>query len=193
MDLVTGNEGFRDSCQVASLVTEQEHAVSCAQGLPASEKIRIVEVGSGFGGTSAPVMQALAEFADRVVFVYTDISPQLVAYGHRTYGPSYPFAQFRLLDVEESVDSQVRLRAGKEVIKTLDVSDHMVLCDMEASILTDCIWHLIAPPDQKSVGHTRGLRGLRVRQSSDVRTLVNVATAPMLWMASCKHVLRFIL
>ena len=103
------------------LVTRQGHTVTCVQGLPASEKIRIVEVGSGSGSTSALVMQAVTEFADRVVFVYTDISPQLVAYGHRTYGPSYPFAQFRLLDVEESIESQVCLRAGEDVIKTWDV------------------------------------------------------------------------
>ena len=106
---VTGKQGIRGSCWVASLVTRQGHAVARVQALPASEKIRIVEVGSGSGGTSVVVMQALAEFADRVVFVYTDISPQLVAYGHRTYGPSYPFPQFRLLDVEQSVESQVCL------------------------------------------------------------------------------------
>ena len=116
--LLANYMGIRDSCYVASLVKCQGHVVLHVQGLPASEKIRLVEVGSGSGGTSALVMQALAEFADRVVFVYTDISPQLVAYGHRTYGPSYPFAQFRLLDVEESVESQVRLRGGEEVIKT---------------------------------------------------------------------------
>ncbi len=78
------------------------------QMLPAGQRVRIVEVGSGSGGTSVVVMAALAELGERVEFVYTDISPQLVAYGRKTYGPTYPFATFRLLDVEKDVEPQVR-------------------------------------------------------------------------------------
>lgn len=55
--------------------------------IPSWEKVRIVEVGSGSGGTSAVVMPELLEFGDRVEFVYTDISAQLVGYGRKTYGP----------------------------------------------------------------------------------------------------------
>ena len=69
--------------------------------------MRIVEVGSGSGGTSELVMEALLPHKDRVEFVYTDISTQLVGYGRRTYGPRFPFAQFRLLDVEKEVQHQV--------------------------------------------------------------------------------------
>ena len=79
-----------------------------AQVLPAGEKVRMVEIGSGSGGTSVVVMDALAaDLGDRIEFVYTDISPQLVAYGRRTYGSRYPFAVFRLLDVEKDVEPQV--------------------------------------------------------------------------------------
>ena len=66
-----------------------------------------MEVGSGSGGTSAVVMAALADLAKHVDFVYTDISPQLVAYGRKTYGPRYPFASFQLLDVEKDTEDQV--------------------------------------------------------------------------------------
>jgi hypothetical protein len=55
------------------------------------------------------IMDALAEIAERVELTYTDISPQLVAYGSKTYGPKYPFVRFALLDVEKGVSSQVRL------------------------------------------------------------------------------------
>ena len=79
----------------------------CAQVLPAGEKVRIVEVGSGSGGTSVVVMAALADLGQRIEFVYTDISPQLVAYGRKTYGRQYPFAIFRLLDVERDIEPQV--------------------------------------------------------------------------------------
>ena len=79
------------------------------QVLPAGQKVRIVEVGSGSGGTSVVVMAALADLAERIEFVYTDISPQLIAYGRKTYGPTYPFATFRLLDVEKDTEEQVCL------------------------------------------------------------------------------------
>ena len=69
-------------------------------------QIRIVEIGSGSGGTSVVVMAALAPYADSVEFLYTDISPALVGYGHKTYGDTYPFARFQLLDVDRDVESQ---------------------------------------------------------------------------------------
>jgi len=69
--------------------------------------VRIVEIGSGSGGTSAVVMAALADLDARVDFVYTDLSPQLVAYGRRTYGRQYGFAHFATLDVEADVVEQV--------------------------------------------------------------------------------------
>ena len=75
--------------------------------MPAGQKVRIVEVGSGSGGTSVVVMEALADLHEHVEFVFTDISPQLVAYGRKTYGPRYPFAVFRLLDVEKDTVPQV--------------------------------------------------------------------------------------
>ena len=72
--------------------------------------MRILEVGSGSGGTSVVVMEALADLHEHVEFVYTDISPQLVAYGRKTYGPRFPFVRFRLLDVEKDVAAQVGLQ-----------------------------------------------------------------------------------
>ncbi len=67
----------------------------------------MVEVGSGSGATSVVVMEALAHLADRLEFVYTDLSPQLVAHGRKTYGARYPFASFQLLDIEKDTGEQV--------------------------------------------------------------------------------------
>ena len=66
-----------------------------------------MEIGSGSGGTSVMVMDALAQYAERVELTYTDISPQLVAYGRRTYGQQYPFVRFHVLNVEKDVVPQV--------------------------------------------------------------------------------------
>ena len=81
--------------------------IATVQVIRSDQKVRIVEVGSGSGGTSVVVMAALADLGDRIEFVYTDISPQLVTYGRKTYGPTYPFATFRLLDVEKDTEDQV--------------------------------------------------------------------------------------
>ena len=81
--------------------------MSPPQALPEGEKVHILEVGSGSGGTSAVVMAALATFDNRVDFVYTDLSPQLVAYGRKTYGAMYGFARFHMLDIERDAAPQV--------------------------------------------------------------------------------------
>lgn len=73
--------------QLAGIV--RAYTIDRLKVLPPGEKVRIVEVGSGSGGTSAVVMPELLEFGDRVEFVYTDISAQLVGYGRKTYGPRY--------------------------------------------------------------------------------------------------------
>lgn len=77
------------------------------QALPEGEKVRILEVGSGSGGTSAVVMAALAAFGNAVDFVYTDLSPQLVTYGRKTYGAMHGFAHFHVLDIERDPAPQV--------------------------------------------------------------------------------------
>jgi hypothetical protein len=41
--------------------------------LPAGETLQILEVGAGTGGTTAFVLEALAPFADRIRYVFTDI------------------------------------------------------------------------------------------------------------------------
>ena len=79
------------------------------QEIPEGRKVRIVEVGSGSGGTSVVVMAALADLAERVEMIYTDLSPQLITYGLKTYGKQYPFVTFKQLDVEKSIEDQVRL------------------------------------------------------------------------------------
>ena len=38
-----------------------------------------------------------------VDFLYTDISAQLVGYGCRTYGATYPFARFKVCGVPHAV------------------------------------------------------------------------------------------
>ncbi|MBE4751860.1 SDR family NAD(P)-dependent oxidoreductase [Corallococcus sp. ZKHCc1 1396] len=69
--------------------------------LPAGVPVRILEVGSGTGGTSARVLEGLRPLGDRVRYVYTDISKAFLTFGRKTYGTRYPFVEFSLLDIEK--------------------------------------------------------------------------------------------
>ena len=93
---------------VKSFPFQKVDMTNLLQVMQREDKVSIVEIGSGSGGTSEVVMEALLPFKDRVDFMYTDISTQLVGYGRRSYGSRFPFAQFRLLDVERDVEAQVK-------------------------------------------------------------------------------------
>lgn len=74
--------------------------------LQAGEKIKILEVGAGTGGTSAKVFKGIHEFGDKVEYVYTDISPGFIKYGRSRYGVANHFVTFNVLDIEKDILSQ---------------------------------------------------------------------------------------
>ena len=83
--------------------------------------------GTADGSRGGSQITSLRGLLERLEFVYIDISPQLVAYGRKTYGPHHPYAKFRVLDVERDVEAQVRwvadLRPG-----------HQSSCDVQTFI-----------------------------------------------------------
>ncbi|SPE63560.1 Polyketide synthase PksJ [Streptomyces netropsis] len=68
--------------------------------LPADAKVRILEVGSGTGGTSAGLLRALRPYGERVEYWYTDLSVTFLAHGRREFGEQYPFLRFKRLDLD---------------------------------------------------------------------------------------------
>ncbi|MFD4600332.1 SDR family NAD(P)-dependent oxidoreductase [Streptomyces sp. NPDC058464] len=68
--------------------------------LRAGERIRIVEVGSGTGGTTAGLLRALAPHGDHLEYWYTDLSVAFLAHGRREFGTRYPFVRFKRLDLD---------------------------------------------------------------------------------------------
>ncbi|WP_437595490.1 SDR family NAD(P)-dependent oxidoreductase [Sorangium sp. So ce590] len=70
------------------------------------EKIAILEVGAGTGGTSASVLDALDPYASHIEYFYTDISRAFTQYGKRQYGPRHPFVTFQPLNLEEDIAAQ---------------------------------------------------------------------------------------
>lgn len=84
-------------------------AAACVQLLreekEEGEKIRILEIGSGTGGTSKRVLEAVAPYADEIEYYYTDISQYFLNYGKAHYAGN-TFIKFEHLDIEKPVLEQ---------------------------------------------------------------------------------------
>lgn len=74
--------------------------------LEVGQKVRIVEVGAGTGGTTASVLQALEPYGDSIDYVYTDLSHGFTDHGKTRFGTRYPFVRFGLLDIEKCPSDQ---------------------------------------------------------------------------------------
>jgi acyl transferase domain-containing protein/acyl-CoA synthetase (AMP-forming)/AMP-acid ligase II/SAM-dependent methyltransferase/acyl carrier protein len=69
----------------------------------AEQAARILEIGAGTGGTTAHILPAMP--ADRVEYVFTDISKLFVARAETEFA-SFPFVHYHALDVENDVGRQ---------------------------------------------------------------------------------------
>ncbi|KQU73850.1 MULTISPECIES: type I polyketide synthase [unclassified Rhizobacter] len=72
--------------------------------LPAGQKLRILEVGGGTGGSTAWVAPMLP--ADRCDYLFTDLGPLMVARARERFG-LHPFMRFQPLDLEGSLATQL--------------------------------------------------------------------------------------
>jgi acyl transferase domain-containing protein/acyl-CoA synthetase (AMP-forming)/AMP-acid ligase II/SAM-dependent methyltransferase/acyl carrier protein len=68
------------------------------RNVPASQTLRVLELGAGSGATTAQVLPLLP--AERTQYVFSDVSPLFLSRGQQRFG-SYPFVQFRALDLEK--------------------------------------------------------------------------------------------
>ncbi|KPA18737.1 polyketide synthase, partial [Candidatus Magnetomorum sp. HK-1] len=69
------------------------------------QKIIIIEIGAGTGGTSAAIFPKLQPYANIVEYHYTDISKSFLSFAQKTYGPKNPYIKYRLWNIEESAPS----------------------------------------------------------------------------------------
>ena len=76
-------------------------AVAAAQHQAGGAAFRVLEFGSGTGGTSQRVLPALGAGAE---YDYTDISPGFLIHGKRRFKADYPFVNFKLFNLENPPD-----------------------------------------------------------------------------------------
>ncbi|MFF7240915.1 SDR family NAD(P)-dependent oxidoreductase [Streptomyces collinus] len=77
-----------------------EHVGRRRERLRPGERIRIVEVGAGTGGTTAGLLRALAPHGEHLEYWYTDLSAAFLAHGRREFGARHPFVRFKRLDLD---------------------------------------------------------------------------------------------
>lgn len=89
-----------DRCNQRVADTVKSYIEARLTQLPVTEKIRIIEVGAGTGGTSTAVLKTISSYADRIQYIYTDLSTGFIQHGKRHFGATYPFVEFKALDIE---------------------------------------------------------------------------------------------
>ncbi|SFD21736.1 Acyl transferase domain-containing protein [Chitinophaga sp. CF118] len=82
---------------------------SVAQGvkdLLPGEKIRILEVGAGTGGTTERIFKKLTPYKEHITYVYTDLSRSFLLYAEETFRKDAPYLETALFNIEKSPEEQ---------------------------------------------------------------------------------------
>ncbi len=88
--------------------------------LPPGDTLQILEVGAGTGGTSAFVLEALAPFADRIRYHFTDVGKFFLDAARPRFA-QYPFVEFAVLDIERPPARQGFAANGFDVVIAANV------------------------------------------------------------------------
>jgi SAM-dependent methyltransferase len=85
------------------------------------QKVKILEIGAGTGGTSVKVLEQIASFEAKVEYWYTDISMAFVKYGKKQWGTNYPFMHFSTLNIEWVSDEKCAELGSFDIIFATNV------------------------------------------------------------------------
>jgi len=96
---------FNDKLAAAVAVAQKEHG--------GEKPFRVLEFGSGTGGTSQRVLPALGAGAE---YDYTDISPGFLIHGKKQFKAAYPFMNFKLFNLENPPDPAEFPEASYDVL-----------------------------------------------------------------------------
>ncbi len=107
---------FNQSVALSVKAYIQARMPHIAQG----EKIRILEIGAGTGGTAGIVLKTIQEYGEHIEYFYTDISVSFTRYGKKQYG-NYPFLKFGVLNIETDPEEQGYLPESFDMVIATNV------------------------------------------------------------------------
>lgn len=103
-DLTTLTQLYQNSPGAKVMNTLVQQAINSAlKDLPPGEKVRILEIGAGTGGTTAYVLPQLVHKS--VEYVFTDISPLFLAKARQQFS-EYEFVSYQTLNIEQTLNNQ---------------------------------------------------------------------------------------
>ncbi|MBK9371592.1 MAG: SDR family NAD(P)-dependent oxidoreductase [Deltaproteobacteria bacterium] len=86
--------------------------------------LQIIEIGAGTGGTSGPLLRALEALpgaAERLTYVYTDLSVGFLKHGRRRFGEGRPWVRFERLDASLPPEDQGFALAEADLVVATNV------------------------------------------------------------------------
>ncbi|MCG7407083.1 SDR family NAD(P)-dependent oxidoreductase [Paenibacillus sp. ACRRX] len=86
------------------------------------DRVRILEIGAGTGGTSSMLLHKLKPYHDAISeYCYTDVSKAFLMHGEREYGPDNSFLTIKHLDIGQPVALQAIDIGGYDLIIAANV------------------------------------------------------------------------
>ncbi|MGK7876651.1 MAG: SDR family NAD(P)-dependent oxidoreductase [Xenococcaceae cyanobacterium] len=118
-DLNTATQLYQNSPLAKLLNMLTERAISFAlEKIPQRRGIRILEIGGGTGGTTSYILPQLEP--ERTEYVFTDIGNLFTAKAAEKFR-SYPFVEYRVLDIEREPEEQGFELEGYDIIVAANV------------------------------------------------------------------------
>lgn len=156
--------------------------------LSPGEKLNIIEVGAGTGGTSAEVFDTIKDYHSNVNYVYTDISVGFTNYGKRSYGAAHHFVQFKPFDVNKNIEMQGLSKHDYDIVIAANVlhatkNIHQSLKNVQ-NLLKPQGWLLLNEVTEVDEFHTLTfglLKGWWLFEDKDIRTQHSPLLAPSMW------------
>ncbi len=84
------------------------------------DKVRILEVGAGTGGTSRYILKELAEKSDRIEYCYTDVSNAFLIFAKNKF-EKYDFVDYKIFNVNDDLASQGFSESSFDIICATNV------------------------------------------------------------------------
>ncbi|NHA02806.1 amino acid adenylation domain-containing protein [Mucilaginibacter sp. HC2] len=119
LDYVSGiYQGNRQSDYFNTLLADiiKNSVANGIKQLQPGEKIRILEVGAGTGGTSNIVFKALAPYKDHLEYMYTDLSRSFLLYAEQHFKEIAPYLETGILNIEQPPVEQHMLAGNYDIV-----------------------------------------------------------------------------